>query len=199
MPQSSALISLILTSLVVMGSPGPSTISLTAVGAAFGYRRSVPYMIGLMAGTAAVLLAVATGVVALALASPGLAPVLVGASAVYILYLAYKIATAPPLALQDPAARAPSIAGGFLLGAANPKAYVAIAAVFVGGAPLTKSPMLDAAAKTATLTAMIVVIHLLWLIAGVSLSRALRDPAISRFVNLLFAAILVLTTALAAF
>jgi threonine/homoserine/homoserine lactone efflux protein len=53
------LLSLILASAAVMGSPGPSTVSVTAVGAAFGFRRSLGYMAGLVLGTMAVLLAVA--------------------------------------------------------------------------------------------------------------------------------------------
>jgi threonine/homoserine/homoserine lactone efflux protein len=39
MPEWSALLSLVLTSLAIMGSPGPSTISLTAVSASFGVAR----------------------------------------------------------------------------------------------------------------------------------------------------------------
>ena len=87
------LLSLIVASLVVMGSPGPSTVSVTAVGAAFGLRRSIAYLSGLVAGTVAVLLAVAAGVVSVLLAVPQLAPALLVASAAYILYLAYRIAT----------------------------------------------------------------------------------------------------------
>jgi threonine/homoserine/homoserine lactone efflux protein len=65
-----ALSSLILMSAIVMGSPGPSTVSVTAVGAAFGWRRSLPYAIGLIAGTTAVLAAVAGGVFTLVLSVP---------------------------------------------------------------------------------------------------------------------------------
>ena len=95
------LLSLVVASLLVMGSPGPSTISVTAVGAAFGLRRSIAYMSGLVAGTIAVLLVVATGVAAALFAVPRLAPVLVVASAAYILYLAFRIATASPLSRQQ--------------------------------------------------------------------------------------------------
>src|SRR4051812_41633491 len=42
---------LLLTSLALMGSPGPSTVSVTAVGAAFGLRRSLAYVLGLILGT----------------------------------------------------------------------------------------------------------------------------------------------------
>ena len=194
MEQVPALLSLILASLVVMGSPGPSTMSLTAVGAAFGFRRSLAYATGLIVGTTAVLVAVAAGVVAMLMSVPRLAPVLVGVSAAYMAYLAFRIATAPPLSRQDPAASAPSFAGGFLLGVANPKAYLAIAAVFAGTTLAVPSRLGEALLKTAILTIMIVVIHLVWLTAGVSLSRLLRHPLSSRIVNLLFAAILIATT-----
>jgi threonine/homoserine/homoserine lactone efflux protein len=187
------MLSLILASAAVMGSPGPSTVSVTAVGAAFGFRRSLGYMAGLILGTMAVLLAVAAGVVAALLAVPYATPVLTTVAALYILYLAYKIATAPPLSKLDPARTAPSIAGGFLLAVANPKAYVAIAAVVAGTALAPASPALDIAMKTAVLGLMIVLIHVAWLGAGVSLARLLYDPVRSRIVNVLLAAALVAT------
>jgi threonine/homoserine/homoserine lactone efflux protein len=197
MEQVPALVSLILASLVVMGSPGPSTMSVTAVGAAFGFRRSLAYLTGIILGTTAVLVAVAAGVVAMLMSLPRLAPVLVAASAAYIVYLAVKIATAPPLSRQDQAASAPSFAGGFLLGVVNPKAYLAIAAVFAGTTLAVESRVIEAMLKTAVLTIMIVVIHVCWLTAGASLSRLLHHPVSSRIVNLLFAAILIITTVIA--
>ena len=45
-----SLLALILASVIIMGSPGPSTISATAVGAAFGFRRSLRYACGLIVG-----------------------------------------------------------------------------------------------------------------------------------------------------
>lgn len=189
--------SLLLASLIVMGSPGPSTMSATAVGAAFGFGRSLAYVTGLILGTSAVLLAVAAGVVSMLLSVPRLAPVLVAVSAAYIVYLAYKIATAPPLSRQDPQASVPSFAGGFLLAVANPKAYFAIAAVFAGTTLVAEAPVTEAVLKTAVLTIMIVLIHVCWLTAGVSLSRLLQNPVSSRIVNILFAAILIVTTILA--
>ena len=95
------LAALVLASAAVMGSPGPSTMSVTAVGAAFGLRRSLDFLWGLTSGTIAVLIAVATGLFALLLSVPRLAPLLLAASGAYILYLAFKIATAPPLSTAD--------------------------------------------------------------------------------------------------
>ncbi len=185
------LLTLVLASVAIMGSPGPSTMSVTAVGAAFGVRRSLAYVSGLVLGTAAVLLAVATGIVALLLSMPGLAPVLTSASAAYILYLAFRIATAPPLSTRDRNVLAPSSAGGFLFAVANPKAYFAIASVFTGSTLAEHSRALDALLKAAVLAIMILIIHICWLLGGASLAGFLRDPLRSRIANVLFAVILI--------
>jgi threonine/homoserine/homoserine lactone efflux protein len=179
-----------------MGSPGPATISLVAAGSAYGVRRSLAYLAGIVAGTTIVLLAVATGITAALLAVPSLRPVLLGAAAAYILWLAYHIATAPPL--SDATADAPSLAGGAFLGVANPKAWVAIAAVFAS-ARLAHAATADAAAKVLVLTAMIVLINATWLVAGSSLAPLLRDPRRARVVNVLLATALIGATALALF
>jgi threonine/homoserine/homoserine lactone efflux protein len=190
-----ALASLVLTSLAIMGSPGPATISLTAAAAAYGVRRSLGYLAGIIVGTAAVLVAVATGVTAALLSVPALRPLLIGVAAGYILWLAYHLATAAPLSAQS-AGDAPSLLGGAFLGAANPKAWVAIAAVFAT-ARLAHDATLDAVAKAAVLSVMIVLINTAWLLAGASLAPLLRHPRRSRIVNGALAAALVGATALA--
>lgn len=190
------VLTLLLASAVIMGSPGPSTMSVTAVGAAYGFRRSLRYAGGLILGTSTVLVAVAIGVVAVVMSIPHGAPVLLGLSAAYILYLAFRIATAPPLAGSTAVVATPAFAGGYLLAIANPKAYVAIAAVFAGTTVLA-NPTLDAVIKVVLLGAMIVLIHLGWLLAGASLFRLLRNPRTSRVVNVVLAAALVGATLLA--
>ena len=187
---------LLLTALAIMGSPGPATISLTAAGSAYGLRRSAGYLTGIIAGTTAVLIAVATGITAALLTVPALRAALIAASAGYILWLAYHIATAPPATAQAAAKDAPSLAGGALLGIANPKAWIAIAAVFAS-AHLATNPAADATAKTSALTVMIIVINAAWLIAGASLAPVLRDPRRSRIINVASAVALVAATALA--
>jgi threonine/homoserine/homoserine lactone efflux protein len=189
------MLELLLASLLIMGSPGPATISLTAAGSVYGLRRSLGYLAGIVVGTTIVLLAVATGITAVLLAVPGMRPVLIGISAAYILWLAYRVATAPALAGQA-TADSPSFAGGALLGVANPKAWVAIAAVFAS-ARLAGGTAADAAAKVVLLAGMIVLINAAWLVAGASLAPFLRDPRRARVVNVVLAAALVGAAALA--
>jgi threonine/homoserine/homoserine lactone efflux protein len=189
---------LVLTSVAIMGSPGPANISLVAAGSAYGARRSLPYLLGVIVGTTLVLTAVSTGITVVLLAVPAIGALLTGISVVYILWLAYHIATAPPLSAQTAASIAPSPSGGVILGVANPKAWVAIAAVF-GSAHLADSPTTDAAAKVTVLTAMIIVIEAAWLVAGKSLTPLLVDPRRARTVNTALAVALVVATALALF
>jgi threonine/homoserine/homoserine lactone efflux protein len=186
-------LTLMLKAITVMGSPGPSTLAVTAAGAVFGVRRSLGFVSGAIAGTVVVLLCVATGLVVLMTSIPGLGLMLMTGSAVYILWLAWKIATAPPLS-QQRAAFAPSAMAGFLLAVANPKAWFAITAVFAGSVLVNSSRLFDAVVKTAVLAMMIVLIHLLWLLCGVSLAGFLSDPLRSRIANILFGLILVATT-----
>jgi threonine/homoserine/homoserine lactone efflux protein len=177
-----------------MGSPGPATISLAAAGSSFGVRRSLGYLAGVAAGTAVVLVAVATGITATVLAVPAMRPVLLGVSAAYILWLAWRIATAPRLG--DRTATVPSVVGGTVLGVANPKAWVAIAAAFAS-ARLADTATTDAAAKLAVLVVVMVLILVAWLVAGAAFASALRDPDRVRVVNLVLAVALVVATALA--
>jgi threonine/homoserine/homoserine lactone efflux protein len=186
---------LLLTSLAIMGSPGPATISLVAASSVYGVQRSMPYLVGIIVGTTIVLLAVAAGITAALLAVPAIGSIVIAISVVYILWLAYHIATASPLS-ESFATHAPSFGGGALLGVANPKAWVAIAAVFAS-AHLASAATTDAAAKVGVLTGMIIVINATWLVAGRSLAPLLRDPRRARVVYVSLAVALILATALA--
>jgi len=187
---------LLLTSLAIMGSPGPATISLVAAGSVYAVRRSLPHLVGVIVGTTIVLVAVANGFTLALLAVPAIGSILAGISAAYVLWLAYHIATAPPLSKLTGASNAFSLMGGAILGIVNPKAWVAIAAVFAS-VQLADAPTNDAAAKIVVLTVTIIVISATWLVAGTSIAPLLRDPRRARLVNAALAAGLVGATALA--
>ena len=102
----------LLAAVALAGSPGPATLSLTATGAAFGAGRGVAYLAGIVVGMVAVMAIVASGLVGLLLAVPGATPVVTVLAAAYFLYLAWRIATAPPLAEDMAERRAPTFVGG---------------------------------------------------------------------------------------
>jgi len=186
----------VVAGLALAGSPGPNTLSLTAAGAAFGARRSLPYMAGINAGMVLVMAITASGVAGLLLALPGVAPVVTVLAALYFVYLAWRIATAPPL--SDDAARLqePSFLAGVLLSLVNPKGYAAMAAMFSGFVLLRERAALDAVLKIAVLLAIIVAVNAAWLFAGAALTRFFRDPRTNRIVNVTFAVLLLASVAL---
>lgn len=190
------ILSLLVAALAVMGSPGPATVSIAAVGSTFGVTRAIPYLIGLVTGTVGVLMIVALGLSAALLSLPAIGPALTLASIAYVVYLAWKIATAPPLASLDPARAPPPLWGGLMLGIANPKAYVAVAAVFATNR-VAIDPVVDALAKTLILAAMIVVIHIVWLAAGTVFARLLSHPLAARIANVGMATAMLIASLLA--
>jgi len=200
------LLLLWLAALPLMGSPGPATISLAASGSAFGIRPSLGYLGGIIIGTTAVLLLVASGIAAALLAHPIAGQILTAIAAIYILYLAWKIATAPIRPAQGtaskspettPEAKAPDFRGGVMLAIANPKAFAAIGAVYAAHAIAPHSLWLDNALKIAALALVIVLVNSLWLVFGAGFARLLSDPRLGRLINILFAVLLVASLAMA--
>jgi threonine/homoserine/homoserine lactone efflux protein len=189
------LLGFLLAGFALIGSPGPATLSLAATGAAFGARRGLGYLVGLLVGIVGVMAITATGVIGVLLALPGAVPVVAVLAAAYFVYLAIRIATAPPLAgAADPRGH-PSFLAGFLLNLVNPKAYAAMAALFSGFVLLPDGLALDAAAKTGLLIPMVAAVNIAWLFAGAALSRIFRSPRANRVVNLAFALLLIASVA----
>jgi threonine/homoserine/homoserine lactone efflux protein len=180
-----------LAGFALAGSPGPATLSLAATGAAFGARRGLGYMAGIIIGMVAVMGIVATGVMGLLLTLPGATPVVTVAAAAYFIYLAIRIATAPPLSEGTDGRRQPSFGAGLFLSLVNPKGYAAMAALFSGFVLIRDRLALDAAAKIIVLVAIITAVNLAWLFAGAAFTRFFRDPRTNRAINLAFAVLLV--------
>ncbi len=126
------ILPLMMFALVSSITPGPNNLMLLASGANFGFRRSVPHMLGISLGFALMALLVGIGLAQVFELYPVLKLVLKVLAVVYMLYLAWKIANAA-------APKAVSGAGKpftFLQAAAfqwvNPKAWaMALTAVTV--------------------------------------------------------------------
>ncbi len=179
-------------------TPGPNNTMLTASGANFGLRRSVPHMLGISVGFPAMLLAVALGAGELLRAHPLAQTTLRWAGAAYLLWLAWRIATARTAAPGD--GREPGETGGrpfsffqaVLFQWVNPKAWViGLAAV------LTQTTARGAAqiAEAVLLAVMFVVVTMLtgvlWTLIGVGAARVLRTPRALRGFNVAMAVLLV--------
>jgi threonine/homoserine/homoserine lactone efflux protein len=191
------LLGFVLAGLALAGSPGPATLSLAAAAAAFGARRCFGYMGGQIAGLIAVMGVTASGMVGLVLAVPGATPIVLAISAAYFAYLAFRIATAPPLSANTAQERHPTFLAGALLSLVNPKGYAAMAAMFSGFVLIKERIALDIAVKIVVLVAIIVAVDIAWLVAGSALTKAFRDPRTNRIINVSFAVLLIVSVAAA--
>ncbi|MEI6201410.1 MAG: LysE family transporter [Enhydrobacter sp.] len=187
----------ILSAIALAGSPGPNTLSLTAASAAFGPRRVTGYFTGLLAGMVLVMAIVASGLVGLVFAIPGVSPFVVGAAALYFVYLAWRIAMAPPLGDSAGTGQPPTFVAGMMLSLVNAKGYAAMAALFSSFVLVRDRVAIDALSKTAVLVVVIAAVNFGWMFAGAALSGLFRDPRTNRIVNVAFAILLLVSVALA--
>lgn len=74
-------------------TPGPNNIMLMTSGANVGFKRTIPHMLGIIFGFAAMLMLVGVGLMGLFHAYPITHNILKIISLTYLLYLTYKIAT----------------------------------------------------------------------------------------------------------
>jgi threonine/homoserine/homoserine lactone efflux protein len=191
------LLGFILAGLALAGSPGPATLSLAATGAAFGARRGLGYMTGINLGMLGVMAITASGVVGLLLALPGATPVVIGLSSAYFLYLAWRIATAPPLADAEADRHHPTVLAGIGLSLVNPKGYAAMAAMFSGFVLIRDRLALDATAKIAVLAVIIAAVNIAWLLMGAALTQYFKEPRSNRIINVAFAVLLIASVGVA--
>lgn len=179
----------------LMGSPGPATISLAGIGTAFGFRQGFAYLLGIILGTVGVLVLIATGITALILAIPALVTALTLAATAYILYLAWKIASAPVGGAKTTTEQVPPFTSGLVLALANPKAFAAIGAVYSGHTVLEDNLIGDSAVKITALVLVIIIVNTAWLAFGTLFSRILTDVRLGRIANIAFAAMLIISVA----
>ena len=89
---ASTLASMTTFALATSCTPGPNNIMLTASGVNFGFARSTPHMAGVVAGFAVVLAAASSGLGLLFTTYPFAHTVLKFVGAIYLLWLAWKVA-----------------------------------------------------------------------------------------------------------
>ena len=167
-------------------TPGPNNMLLTTAGANFGFLRSMPLMIGIMLGMQLMLLLVAFGVGSLILLYPSLHLFLKIAGSLYLLWLAWKIATAAyeKLEMGDAPSRPMPVWQGGILQLVNPKAWLmalgAVASFSLGGEAYRGSVV----AISIGMALVNLVAGIIWLGFGTLIGRLLRSRRAWKIFNL---------------
>jgi len=193
------LLSFTLAVFLLLITPGPGVLSTAGVGAAFGAKPGLKYVLGLFIGTNLVALSVVSGLAAVVFALPAVRNILLILSVIYLLYLAYRIGFAGSKIAFIEAKGQPGIIAGILLQIINPKAYAVNTTLFTGFAFLPQNLAVETMIKFAILNAIWVPIHLLWLVAGSMVERMNLEPATQFKINIAMALAMLLVVALAIF
>ncbi|MGO4328907.1 LysE family translocator [Cupriavidus sp. 2TAF22] len=177
-----------LFALVSSITPGPNNTMVLASGVNFGFARTVPHILGISAGFALMVAVVGLGLGSLFAALPWTWTVLRVVAALYLAWLAWKLATSG--GLQERQVARPM---GFLQAAAfqwvNPKAWV----MAVGAC---STYVLDGNVwlNVLLLAGMFAVINLpsvaMWAVFGSAMRRWLAQPRVLRLFNVAMALLL---------
>jgi threonine/homoserine/homoserine lactone efflux protein len=173
-------------------TPGPNNVMLWASGLNFGFRRTLRHIAGVNIGFMSLLVATALGLGALFETVEWLAPGLRIAGSAYLLYLAYRVATAGRTE-QRGTARPMTFLEAVAFQYVNPKAWVM--GLTAAGAFLPGSGSLLAGA--AVLAAVFGLVNLpcisAWAAAGTAIGRLLTNPRRRRIINGFLGLLLVAT------
>lgn len=175
------------------GTPGPNNTMVTASGANHGFRRTLPVAVGMGAGVAAIIFAVAAAGETI-VSEPRVHLVLEWVGIAYLLWLAWRIATAPVGVMGEGDWRRPfTFVEGALLQLVNPKLWVMVAGAVVTYGGSAAQDLAVPAAFAVIFGGATLASTLAWAGIGVGAGRFLANARSLRVFNRVMALLLVLS------
>ena len=189
------LFALTIAASILLGSPGPATLSLAAVGATAGVAKGLPYLAGILVGLACAMAGAVVGVAAIFVQWPQARIIVQVLGALYLAYIAYRIAFAPIGSdLKEGESAAPRFRDGVVLNILNPKLYAGFFVLF----SQFLLPLPNAVAQYVTTAAVMFAIGTLvdsiWLGIGSTIQALFAHPRYARAVRVLFGLSIVVAT-----
>lgn len=190
-PTAQTILAFSVFAFVASVTPGPNNAMLMASGANFGFRRTIPHMVGVVLGFELMLLAVGVGLGGLFAAFPWLHDILFVIGAAYLLWLAWKIATAAGLGSAD-AKRPMTFLEIVAFQWINPKAWTGAI-----GAVATFAPRDNFAPGMTMILLVFLLVNIpvvmLWTGGGLAVRGLLKRPSAPRAFNIVMGAALALS------
>lgn len=188
-----ALFAAMTFALVMSITPGPNNTMLLASGVNFGFRRTLPHMMGITSGCMVMMIAIGLGLGRLFARFPVLYSVLEIVSAAYLLYLAWKIAASRALSVgtvdKDPMTFFQAAAFQWV----NPKAWMMVV-TGVTAYRLNDNLLINAVLLAAAFAVVNLPSISIWAAFGLAVRRFLSSPSVLRAFNWTMAALLIVST-----
>jgi threonine/homoserine/homoserine lactone efflux protein len=176
-------------------SPGPNNAVLWASGISFGFRRTIPHVVGGALGVGALVVGVAAGIGVSLEAVPAAALTLKVAGSVYLLYVAWRVVGSGAIAKAE-AANPLSVWQAALFQWLNPKAWVFAIALVGTFLPEDLPRPAGIAFLAGVVIAVIAISFTIWAAGGAALARFVANERRRRVVNRLLATLIVASVVL---
>ena len=177
-------------------TPGPNVIMVTASGATYGFRPTLPHLLGITLGFPVMVLAVGLGLGAVFQSLPVLHDGLKIVGSAYLLYLAWRIATAERPKAGQPGGRPLTFLQAAAFQWVNPKAWVIAVGAVSAFSTLELSPLANAALIALAFGAMAFPCSAVWAGFGTAIGRLLTSDRALRTFNLTMGALTALSVLL---
>ena len=173
-------------------TPGPNNIMLMSSGLNYGFKRSVPHLLGINIGFPLMIVAIGLGFGSLFTSFPFIYPVVKALGVSYLLFFAWKVANAAPSGAKEKTGCPITFFQAVLFQWVNPKAWVmAMGAIASFTNPERfKFQMLLIVGGYMTVGALCMVF---WLTMGTSLKKLIDGNRNLRFFNICMAVLLVIS------
>lgn len=184
------LIGLVGFALVMAGTPGPNNMMVLASGLNFGFRRTLPHMLGIAIGFGLMCALVGLGLGQIFERWPVIYTAMKGIGAAYLLWMAFAIARSGPIEGGGERGAPFSFLQGAMFQWVNPKAWViAVGAI---SAYTTPAQYFASVLVIGIVMALVTVpCVMVWTGFGSVLRRFLSDPRFVRWFNWAMALLLV--------
>ncbi|WP_423907977.1 LysE family translocator [Candidatus Spongiihabitans sp.] len=175
-------------------TPGPNNLMLLTSGTNFGFKHTIPHILGIVTGFTVMVVLVGVGLLQLFDAFPLSYLMLKVLSVAYLFYLAWKIATSAPLENDDTLSESKPKPFTFLQAAlfqwVNPKAWaVALTAISVYTPPF--HAIINVVMVAVIFGAVTLPSTSAWVLIGAQMRRFLTDPFKLRVFNVCAALLLI--------
>ena len=188
-----AIFSLILFVLAGAGTPGPNNTITMASGATYGFKRTLPAILGVNIGFPVMLLLVGAGLGQVLNQWPILLDILRPIGVLYLLYLAWKIATGPTDLSLKQSAKPPGFIQMALFQFVNPKAWTLAVAALSTFTGFWDSFLLEVVVMAVIFGVFSLPCTAAWTLLGVGAGRVMSKPRHMLIFNLVMAALLVVS------
>ena len=174
-------------------TPGPNNIMIMTSGLNYGVKNSIPHLLGICFGFPVMIIVIGFGFSIVFERYPLFNEVIKVLGVVYLLYLAWLIASSSPVSLEGKKSKPLSFTQAALFQWVNPKAWV-VATGAISAYTSVSSGVFSQVIVIALAFLIIAIPSLgVWLIFGVGIKKYLKSPKHQKIFNLSMALLLIVS------